>query len=182
MILKNHPKLYKMNQKDKLIALIGQTGFDAITAQIPGPYMQPLVANFADHLLTLSEPQIINFYADLLNDQNYLSPMRLAGSVVLLASHVHDLLKKLVDKRETDIARSSAIKDFDLHYIIIFCAHQYGFPKDIYVPMMALKHYRNLLAHDFNGLLNAPPADMFDKVAHGYVTVLSITQYINNSP
>src|SRR3989344_2998441 len=141
-------------QVRKLIEYIGKEKYQELENQVPEKYKKEITINFSEFLLKQTEQQILDFYGGLINNNNQWTTTKQCGSVIILASHVHDLLKKLVQTRETDQeVIKNLTKNFDLHYLILYCVAKYNVPKEYFIQMMELKHFRNMVGHNFNGVL-----------------------------
>ena len=167
-----------MGQKEELIKLIGQTEYTALESQIPDKIKQDIVVNFSDYLLGKTEQQILDFYLELINSNNQWTLPKIAGSIVILTSHINDLLVKLVETREKDIKIKETAKNFDLHYLILFCTARYNLPKDHFIQMMELKHFRNMVAHDFNSIMETSFNQAIHPIAKAHLLIIVLTQMI----
>ena len=167
-----------MGQKAELIKLIGQTEYTKLESQIPEKIKQDIVINFSDYLLRKTEQQILDFYSELINNNNQWSIPKIAGSVISLTSHINDLLVKLVEMRETDVKIKETVKKFDLHYLILFCTVRYSIPKDHFIQMMELKHLRNMVAHDFNSIMETNFNQAIHPIAKAHLLIIVLTQMV----
>ena len=161
-----------MGQKQDLIAIIGQEKYDELVANIPERILTEINVNFSEYLLTKDEQGILNFYGDLLNNTTHTSTPKLVGDIMIFTSHIHDLLKRIVETKENDETIKSKVVRFDLHYLILFCVARYNIPNDHFGELMELKHYRNLVAHDFNSVLETHPKDLMEATAKGAFLVI----------
>ena len=164
-----------MGQKEELIKLIGQTEYTALESQIPDKIKQDIVVNFSDYLLGKTEQQILDFYSELINSNNQWTLAKIAGSIIILTSHINDLLVKLVETREKDIKIKETAKNFDLHYLILFCTARYNLSKDYFIQMMELKHFRNMIGHNFNGVLETGFNEAIHPICKGHLLVIVLT-------
>ena len=167
-----------MSHKEELIRLIGQQEYDKLYNQIPDRIKQETIVNFSDHLLSKSEQEILDFYSELINNNQQWTIPKITGSILILTSHVHDLLIRLIQKKETDQSVINKVSNFDLHYLIIYCTSQYKIPDDYFIPMMELKHFRNMIAHDFNGIMETSFNQAIHPIAKGHLLIIVLTQMI----
>ncbi|MBU0979705.1 MAG: hypothetical protein KJ709_02780 [Nanoarchaeota archaeon] len=166
----------KMSHREDLIRLIGQDEYEKLDNLIPDKIKQDTIVNFSDYLLSKSEQEILNFYSDLINNNQQWTIPKIAGSVVILTSHVHDLLIRLVQKKETNQSVINKVTHFDLHCLIIYCTAKYKIPNDYFIPMMELKHFRNMIAHDFNGIMETSFNQAIHPIAKGHLLIIVLTQ------
>jgi hypothetical protein len=169
-----------MGYKEDLIRLIGQEEYDTLYNQIPDKIKQDIIVNFSDHLLSKSEQGILDFYSDLSNNNQQWTIPKITGSIVILTSQMHDLLIRLVQKKETDQNVIAKAINFDLHYLILFCTSKYKIPKDYFIQMMELKHFRNMIAHDFNSIMETSFNQAIHPIAKGHLLIIVLTQMIRD--
>jgi len=70
------------------------------------------------------------------------------------------------------------VSNFDLHYLIMYCTAKYKIPNDYFIPMMELKHFRNMMAHDFNGVMETSFNQAIHPIAKGHLLIIVLTQMI----
>jgi hypothetical protein len=161
-----------MGHRETVISLIGQTAFDEIEAKIPEKYRQEVVINYSQYLLTKSEQQTLDFYADYQNNTTHTSIPKMVGEIITFATHIHDLLKRIIEDKETDqIIKVKALK-LDLHHMIIYCTSKYNIPNDYFIELMEFKHFRNMIGHNFNELMETPPMELMQTTAKGVFLVI----------
>ena len=167
-----------MGQKEDLIKLIGQTEYVKLENQIPDKIKQDIFINFSDYLLGKTEQQILNFYSELINSNDQWTIPKIAGSIIILTSHINDLLVKSVEMRETDVKIKETVKNFDLHNLILFCTARYSISMDYFIQMMELKHFRNMVAHDFNSIMETSRNQVIHPIAKAHLLIIVLTQMI----
>ena len=120
----------------------------------------------------------------LINDESYFSKNRQwtipksTGSIVILTSHIHDLLIKLIESRESEVQLIHDLKNVDLHNLIIFCTSKYNIPNDHFILMMELKHFRNMIAHDFNSIMETSFNQALKPIMDAYLVIILLVQLI----
>lgn len=167
-------------QIKRLIGYIGKEKFQELEAQIPEKYKAEININFSEFLLKQTEQKILDFYGGLINDNNQWTTTKLCGSTIILTSHVHDLLKKLVERKETEQELINNLLKFELHYLILYCVEKYNIPKDYFIQMMELKHFRNMIGHNFNGVLETGFNEAIHPICKGHLLVIVLTGMIRN--
>ena len=161
-----------MNQRQKLVDIFDEATISELESKIPQRYRLDEIHNFSDYLLEKSEQQILDFYADLMNSTEIWNIPKICGDIIIFSNHIHDLLKKIVENRETDEQIIELSKKLDLHYLILFCVARYNVPDDYFDEMMKLKHFRNLMAHDFNSILSLDLQEAIRETARGPFLVI----------
>ncbi|MEK6983736.1 MAG: hypothetical protein AABX33_04125 [Nanoarchaeota archaeon] len=156
-----------MNQKQKLVSLIGQQKYDELYSKIPPAFNQDIQFNISEYLLQKNDQQILDFYAELINNNNWRSTLKTVGINIILATHIEDLLIRLVEKKEIDSNIIRQVRELDLHYLIMFCTARYNIPEEHFVQMMELTHFRNMIAHNFNLLMETDPNQAIEAMAKG---------------
>lgn len=169
-----------MGHKEELIRLIGQGEYDKLCNLISDRIKQDTIANFSDYLLSKSEQEILDFYSDLINNNQQWTIPKIAGSIMILTSHLHDLLIRLIQIKESDQTIINKVSNFDLHYLIMYCTAKYKIPNDYFIPMMELKHFRNMMAHDFNGVMETSFNQAIHPIAKGHLLIIVLTQMIRD--
>jgi len=99
---------------------------------------------------------------------------------MILTSHLHDLLIRLIQIKESDQTIINKVSNFDLHYLIMFCVAKYKIPNDYLIQMMELKHFRNLVAHNFNGVMETSFNQAIHPIAKGHLLIIVLTQMIRD--
>ena len=169
-----------MRHKEKLIRLIGQSEYDKLYNLIPDRIKQETIINFSDYLISKSEQEILDFYSDLINNNQQWTIPKIAGSIMILTSHLHDLLIRLIQIKESDQTIINELSNFDLHYLIMYCTAKYKIPNDYFIPMMELKHFRNMMAHDFNDVMETSFNQAIHPIAKGHLLIIVLTQMIRD--
>ncbi|MBU0665759.1 MAG: hypothetical protein KKB65_07345 [Nanoarchaeota archaeon] len=167
-----------MSHKEKLIGLIGQNEYDKLYNLIPDRIKQDIIINFSDYLIGKSEQEILDFYSDLINNNQQWTIPKISGSIMILTSHLHDLLIRLVQIKETDQIIINKVSNFDLHYLIMYCTGKYKIPNDYFIQMMELKHFRNMMAHDFNSVMETSFNQAIHPIAKGHLLIIVLIQMI----
>ncbi len=169
-----------MGHKENLIRLICQSEYDKLYNLIPDRIKQETIINFSDYLISKSEQEILDFYSDLINNNQQWTIPKIAGSIMILTSHLHDLLIRLIQIKESDQTIINKVSNFDLHYLIMFCVAKYKIPNDYLIQMMELKHFRNLVAHNFNGVMETSFNQAIHPIAKGHLLIIVLTQMIRD--
>ena len=60
----------------------------------------------------------------------------------------------------------------------MYCTAKYKIPNDYFIPMMELKHFRNMMAHDFNGVMETSFNQAIHPIAKGHLLIIVLTQMI----
>ena len=167
--------VYKVNQKQKLVNLIGQQKYDELYSKIPPAFNQDTQFNISEYLLQKNDQEILDFYAELINNNDWRSTLKTVGINIILATHIQDLLIRLIEKKETDSRIIREVTELDLHYLIIFCTARYEIPEEHFVQMMELKHFRNMIAHNFNLLMETDPNQAIEAMAKGKLIIMLLT-------
>lgn len=167
-----------MNQRQELVRIFGQQQVAELEQQIPERFRVETVHNFSEYLLQKSEQEILNFYEPLMNSTEIWNLPKICGDVILFSSHIHDLLIQLVNTRETDETIISLCKKLDLHHLILFATARYTIPQDYFEEMMKLKHFRNLIAHNFNEVLSLNQEEAIAEIARGPFLVIVLVGMI----
>ena len=154
--------------------LIGQQKYAELNFKIFPAYMGDAHLDFSDYLLKKSEQEILDFYSDLVNSNEQWTIPKIVGNVIILTSHIHDLLIKLVERKETDQNLIKNVCAFDLHNIIIFCTARYDISEDCFIQMMELKNFRNMIAHDFNAIMETGFHEAINPIAEGDLIILTL--------
>ena len=169
-----------MNKQEKdLIGLIGQSYYSQISARIPPKFVQTIYVNHTDWLLSKDDKELVSFYQELLNGGAPFSTVKIVGGIMVLSTHLNNLLQKLVDLSESQNT-SSIVKGFDMHYRIIFCAAKYGIPDSNFFQLMGLKHFRNLIAHDFDSTMETGFHDVIYLMIDSQLLVVELTNKVRN--
>ena len=167
-----------MNEKQKLINLIGQQKYDELNSKISPTYNKDIQLDFSDYLLQKSEQEILDFYSDLVNSNYQWTIPKIVGNVIILTSHIHDLLIKLVERRETDQKIIKSVSAFDLHNTIIFCTARYDIIEECFIQMMGLKNFRNTIAHDFNAIMETGFHQAIHPISDGDLIILTLIEML----
>ena len=170
-----------MNQEQRLIELIGESKFKELSDRIPEKFKQTRQINFSDYLMTKSHQEVLDFYSSLINDNSQWTIPKLSGSVIILTSHIYDLLIKLVETREEDQNLINKIKKLHLHYLILFCTERYNISKDYFEPLMELKHFRNMIAHDFDDIMETSFHQAINPIAKGHLLIIVLLDLIKEN-
>ncbi len=169
-----------MDSKKQLIHLIGKEKYDDLYAMIPPDFVQDIQINYSEYLLQKREQEILSFYSLLTSDNNQWSVTKIVGSIVILTSHVDDLLKRLVEKRESDLRVVQNVNEFKLHNLILFCVARYEIPKEHFLQMMELKHFRNMIAHDFNSIMETSFHQAINPISESFLLIIFLTQLLKS--
>lgn len=164
-----------MNQKQKLINLISQQAYDELYPKIPPEFNQDTQFNFSEYLLQRNDQEILDFYSELINNNNLWNIPKIAGNIIILTPHINDLLIKLVENKESDLSIIHIVTEFDLHYLIIFCTARYNIPEEYFIQMMELKHFRNMVAHNFNAVMETAFNQAIESMARGKLIIMLLT-------
>ncbi len=167
--------MYKVNQKQKLLNLIGQQKYDELYPKIPPAFNQDTQFNISEYLLQKNDQQILDFYAELINNNDWRSVLKTVGINIILATHIEDLLIRLVEKKETDSNIIREVRELDLHYLIIFCTAKYNIIEEHFIQMMEIKYFRNMIAHNFNLLMETNPNQAIEAMAKGKLIIMLLT-------
>ena len=167
--------MYKLNQKQKLVNLIGQQKYDELYSKIPTPFNQDTQFNISEFLLQKNDQEILDFYAELINNNDWRSTLKTVGINIILATHIQDLLIRLIEKIETDNRIIREARELDLHYLIILCTAKYNIIEEHFIQMMELKHFRNMVAHNFNLLMETEPNQAIESMAKGKLIIMLLT-------
>src|SRR3990167_1387510 len=172
----SNERVYKLNhQEQKLVNLIGQEKYDELCSKIPPPFNRDTQLNISDFLLQRNDQEILDFYSELTNNNDWRSILKTAGIIIILASHINDLLIRLVEKKEMDKDIIKKVSELKLHYRIIFCTAKYNLPEEHFIQMMELKHFRNMVAHNFNLLMETEPNQAIESMAKGKLIIMLLT-------
>lgn len=167
-----------MSQEEELIKLIGKKKFDELNKIIPEKFNQDIQVDFSEYLLQKSEQEILDFYSELLNDRKPLPTTKICGSIIILASHIHDLLIKLVETKESDEEIKRTVRTFNLHYLIIFSVARFDIPQEYFLNMIKLKHFRNMVAHDFNSIMETSFHQAIGPITDAHLIIIFLTNLI----
>jgi len=162
----------------KLIKYIGQEKYNELMKKIPKKYKKENIFDFSECLLKLSEQKILDFYEKIINDTKPWSIIKICGSIIILSTHLEALLKKLICVRETE---KNLIKDtlnFNLHHLILFCVARYNISEDYFIDMIKFKHFRNMIAHDFNNILKIDFKKASELIPKGSLLIILLTKMI----
>jgi len=161
--------------------LISEERFNYWKDKIPVNIREENTLNFSEHLLTQTEQEILDFYGEIINNTQQWSVIKYCGSVIILASHIEDLLNKLVQTRETDIEILTKVDKLKLHHLIIFCAEKYNIPENLFITMMKFKYFRNMVAHDFNSLLETGFHQAIHPICEAQVLIIHLVHMIREN-
>ena len=164
-----------MKREQKLVKLIGQQKYDELNSKIPPPFNQDTQFNISEFLLQKNDQGILDFYSELTNNNDWRSILKTAGIIIILASHINDLLIRLVEKKEMDRNIIKKVSELKLHYLIIFCTEKYNIPEEYFIQMMEIKHFRNMIAHNFNLLMETESNQAIESMAKGKLMIMLLT-------
>ncbi|MDD4082750.1 MAG: hypothetical protein PHD05_05190 [Sphaerochaetaceae bacterium] len=167
-----------MNQREKLISLIGQQKYDEIIRKIKSPFNEEIQLSSVDWLLLKEDTEIINFYNDLRSNPAPNTILKWIGEIIILSTHVHALLQKLLQMAERDDQVKQQASELDFHHLIIFCAARFNFPDDELESLTKLRYYRNLFSHKFDETMETSFHQVIEPMAEGEVLVISLTDKI----
>ena len=97
---------------------------------------------------------------------------------IILASHIHDLLIKLVETKESDEEIKRTVRTFNLHYLIIFSVARFDIPQEYFLNMIKLKHFRNMVAHDFNSIMETSFHQAIGPITDAHLIIIFLTNLI----
>ncbi len=169
-----------MNQKEKLISIIGDNSFRELDSKIPVRVIQDMSLNYSDYWLTKSEQEILDSYSELINNTQQWTIPKQVGGIIILTNFMHDLLKRIVKERETDTSIIKDVMDFDLHFLIIFCCARYDIPDEYFIAMMELKQFRNMISHDFNSVMDTSFHESITAISKGSLLMVVLVQILRN--
>ncbi len=167
-----------MSEVSDLVRLIGKNKYKELSKKIPTAFEQDIQIDYSVYLLEKTENEILEFYSEHINSRKIWSLPKIIGCVMILTTHIHSLLIKLVERRETNLQIIDTLRKFKLHNLIIFCAAKYNIPDDYFLQMMKLKHFRNMLAHDFDSSLETSFQQAINPIAEGQVLIIFLTQLL----
>jgi len=167
-----------MDCKKELVTLIGEEKYNELDKKIPEKFKQSVHIYYSSYLLQKSEQEILDFYSNMMQDNSQGSIPKLTGNIMIVTNHLHDLLIKLVQVNETNKSILKKIIKFDLHYLIIFCTARYNIPDDYFIPMMRLKHFRNMVSHNFNEVMETSFYQAINPISEGHLLIIFLTQLI----
>jgi hypothetical protein len=167
-----------MNDKDFLIKHITKEKLLELEGKIPAIARQTTMVNYSDYLLRKSEQEILSFYSGLINDNSQWTITKICGSVMILTSHIHDLLITLVETKEEDETVKAHAGDLSFHSLIILATARYNIPEEYFIVMMELKQFRNMMAHDFKSIMETGFHQAIGPIAEAHMLIIFLVQAI----
>lgn len=171
MIQKNQEKIVK--------DLITEKSYFELIKKIPEKFKQTVFIDYSLYILQKTKQEVLDFYNDLIYDSKPWSTLKTAGAIIILTSHINDLLIKLVQTRESDPQVISSVIKLDFHYLIIFCVSRYNLPDDYFTQMMELKYFRNMLAHNFNETMETSFNQAINAIGKASILIIFLINQIN---
>lgn len=165
-------------QKKQLIEFIGEEKYRELVKQIPKKFEQDIQLSYSAWLLGKTPNEILGFYQELLNDSTSGSILKETGMIVISTTHINNLLVKLIEKSESDEGIRNKAMRFNFHYLILFCKAKYNIPDDEFQSMMELKHFRNMISHEFDSTMETSFNQALHPIMEAQMLVISLTEKI----